>query len=57
MLMRRIAWSVMTTSHGVFDGPGEDYERIAWARTGQEWLDYCAELLDNALNAAGRPPT
>lgn len=38
----------MMSLHGMFDGPGDDAERIGSFRADDEWLDYSVELLDAA---------
>ena len=44
--MGTVILSVMTSLDGMFDGPGEGFERIDWFRADDEWLDYSVELLD-----------
>lgn len=46
--MRTVVLVAMMSLDGMFDGPGEDAERIDWFRADDEWFDYSVELLDGA---------
>ena len=46
--MRKVVLAAMMSLDGMFDGPGEDAERIDWVWADDEWLHYSVELLDAA---------